>query len=450
MTNEHYSVLPAGVAAGPYQIPLFSSADEAELYHRAGSDGYFSLLVRRNGQMRQSSYPVNKMAAVLDMVDVNVDTWISQAEFWSSQRRVVNVKSVGLGFLDVDFYKDGISWGQGRSPERAADDFVWVCDDFEIPRPSFIVFSGRGLQVKWLYDRAIPRMALPRWSAMEKVLIEKFAEFGADPMAKDAARVLRLVQTVNTKSKQVCRVVWVNGDDKNPLRYDFEYLADCILPVARTDIQAPQVATARKSTREALPAVSRALTLETLNWYRAEDLRTLVRLRGGMAEGMRMNMLFYILNFLALSHQVTTATFYSEALVIAKEIDPLWTASSAELRTVYAKFKDYLAGKTVEFQGRVYPALYTPSNDTLINLFGITSDEQRKLKTIIDSVEHRRRQMEAIRSAGVMPRFEYEDRADQRALQVRLLSDRGLTMREIAEELALSKSQVQRYLQRNS
>ncbi len=445
MNNEHYSVLPTG-GVGPYQIPLFSSADEAELYHSNGSDGYFSLLVKRNGQMQQSSYPVGQMATVLDRVDVNADTWISQAEFWSRYRRVVNVKSVGLSFIDLDFYKDGIDWGQNKTPERASEDFVYLCDDADIPRPSIIVFSGRGLQVKWLYEKAIPRMALPRWSAMEKVLIEKFAEFGADPMAKDAARVLRLVQTVNTKSKQVCRVLWVNGDDKNPQRYDFDYLTDGILPVARADIQAQRVAAARKSTREALPSTSRALTLETLNWCRVEDLRTLVRLRGGMAEGMRMNMLFYILNFLALSHQLTPATFYNEALVIAKEIDPLWTASSAELRTVYAKFKDYLDGKTVEFQGRVYPALYTPNNETLINLFQITSDEQRKLKTIIDSVEHRRRQVEAIRKAGVMSRFDYENRSEVRRAEARLMSAKGYSQKRIAEELGIDRSTVAKYL----
>ena len=131
-------------------------------------------------------------------------------------------------------------------------------------------------------------------------------------------------------------------------------------------------------------------------------------------------MLFYTLNFLALSHQVTPTTFYYEAAAIAREIDPTWTMRSAELKTVYAKMKDYLAGKTVEFNGRTYPALYTPTNDTLINVFGITSEEQKELKTIIDGTEHRRRQMAAIRQSGVMSRFDYEDRAEQRSVQAML------------------------------
>ena len=448
MTDEHYSGLsPEGLKTEPYQVPLFSPTQEAEMYHRTDSGGYFSLLINVAGRKRQFSYPTVQMPAVLGMVDANRDTWISQAEFWSSLRRVVNVKSLGLAFLDIDFYKEDVAWGQGRTPETAARDFVWLCDDFDIPRPSLIVFSGRGLQVKWLFESALPRMALPRWSAVENRLLEVFSICGADPQAKDAARVLRLVQTVNSKSKLVCRVVWINGGDENNLvRYDFEYFAECVLPFPRQALaKQPRKAQERAKTTRSEP--SRRLSLDTLNWGRVEDLRALLRLRGGIAEGQRMLMLFYMLNFLALSHQVTPSTFYHEAAAIAKEIDPMWTANSAELRTVYAKMKDYLDGKTVEFNGRTYPALYTPSNDTLINLFEISSDEQRQLKTIIDDAEQYRRKVETRRVGGMLSRFEYEDLAEQRALKVRLLSDRGLTMREIAEELSLSKSQIQRYLQ---
>ena len=448
MTFENYSnITPLGKAATPYQVPLFSPADEAGFYHRPDSGGYFSLLTSLEGGRKvQHSYPTLKMPVVLSLIDANRDTWISQAEFWSSLRRVVNVKSIGLAFLDIDFYREDVEWGRGRTPERAAEDFVGLCDDFGIPRPSLIIYSGRGLQVKWFFVTALPRMAMPRWNAVEKVLVEKFALCGADPLARDSARVLRLVQTVNTKSKQVCRPIWVSTDENNqPVRYDFEYFAECVLPIPRSVVR-QHVEIARQTAKTPRSSVSRGLTIETLNWNRVEDLRTIVRLRSGMPEGLRMQMLFYTLNFLALSHQVTPTTFYYEAAAIAREIDPTWTMRSAELKTVYAKMKDYLAGKTVEFNGRTYPALYTPTNDTLINVFGITSEEQKDLKTIIDDTEQYRRKVAGRRAEGMMSRFDYEDRAEQRKAQARLLNAKGYTSKQIAAELGISRTTVSKYL----
>ena len=119
---------------------------------------------------------------------------------------------------------------------------------------------------------------------------------------------------------------------------------------------------------------------------------------------------------------------------------------SAELKTVYAKMKDYLAGKTVEFNGRTYPALYTPTNDTLINVFGITSEEQKELKTIIDDTEQYRRKVEGRRAEGMMSRFDYVDRAEQRSVQAMLLREKGLSMRQIAKEMKVSVGSVAGYL----
>jgi hypothetical protein len=85
---------------------------------------------------------------------------------------------------------------------------------------------------------------------------------------------------------------------------------------------------------------------------------------------------------------------YHEAVALAREIDPRWTYRSAELMTLYAKAKAFEAGEVVEFNGKKYPPLYTPKNDTLINLFCITDDEQRHLKTIISADIARERDRE--------------------------------------------------------
>ncbi len=51
--------------------------------------------------------------------------------------------------------------------------------------------------------------------------------------------------------------------------------------------------------------------------------------------------------------------------------------------TLYAKAKAHEAGEKVEFGGKQFAPLYTPKNDTLISLFHISDDEQRKLRTLI-------------------------------------------------------------------
>ena len=81
-----------------------------------------------------------------------------------------------------------------------------LCDAEDIPRPSIVVHSGRGIQPKWLYSNPIPRGALPRWNAVEENLVKRLVPYGVDSCARDAARVLRVVRTVNSRSGTVCRV----------------------------------------------------------------------------------------------------------------------------------------------------------------------------------------------------------------------------------------------------
>ena len=72
--------------------------------------------------------------------------------------------------------------------------------------------------------------------------------------------------------------------------------------------------------------------------------------------------------------------------------------------TLFSKAKAYEAGEKVSFGGKDYSPLYTPKNDTLINLFRITADEQKQLKTIVSQAEaaerHRKREEDRRRAAG--------------------------------------------------
>ncbi len=219
---------------GQAQLRLFSPADEAGCYHDTARQGFFSLLMAtgEGSSKKQDSYRLSQMPVVLSMLDHSRDTWLSQAEFIKPNRRVVNLARIGLLFADLDTYRE--PWAQGRSPEQLAAAVMFRCYDEGVPPPSILVFSGRGVQAKWLLDGTLPRQALPRWNACQRYLIDRLAGLGADPAAKDASRVLRLVNTVNSKSGEVCRVIHVEqGPDGEPIRYNFEYLAEALLPLAR-------------------------------------------------------------------------------------------------------------------------------------------------------------------------------------------------------------------------
>lgn len=434
-------------ASHPQQLLLFDPADEAALYLQP-MGGYFALLVvQADGTKRQELYPVSVLEQVLLLLDLKRDSWISQAQFWTALRRVLNVKSLCLTFLDIDYYKGDYDWARGRTPEQVAESFMAICDAEGIPRPSIIVHSGRGIQPKWLYDKPIPRQALPRWNALERHLIEVFAPYGVDAAVRDAARVLRVVQTVNSRAGTICRVVAMTpGEDGRPCLYGFDYLCE-FLPKVRPDKRKSKIIVPEE---KKIIVPDNGFDARSLAWARLEDMRTLCRMRGGIREGMRMNFLMYSMCFLGLSNQVTPDTFYREASLLAHEIDPTWNLRLGDLRTVYERMLRSRRGERVEFNGRLYVPLYTPRSETLINLFEITTEEMSGLNSIVTPEERRKRhavsQEKSRRAAGVSPREEYESRSQARRERARALRREGLSIRRIAEEMGLSKSQIQRYL----
>lgn len=401
------------------QYDLFN---ETEGYHDITKPGFFSILASdQNNSKYQRSYKLVDMPQVISLLDKTRDTWISQAEFTKPNRRVVNLWRLGLCFVDLDTYTIGMT----GDPEKLAQHLVIHCQEEGVPPPSLVVFSGRGLQAKWLLENAIPRQALPRWNLCQRVLVDKLASFGADANAKDASRVLRLVGAVNTKSGEVARVVHVTEENGQPVRYGFEYLCEWLLPVARETIERERqqwavekaARAARRQQMVLLPGGRqinglRSFSGRDLAWHRLEDLRKLAELRGGVDEGQRMLMLFWQLNFLLLSGSTNTSQMWHEAQALARAIDPQWHHDKSALSTLYNKAKAFEAGERVEWQGKSYPALYTPRNDHLIDAFRITDDEQRELKTIITPGMARERdaaRKKAKRAAaGAVDRATYE------------------------------------------
>lgn len=356
--------------------------------------GWFSILYRSGIgiSVKQVTYPIAALAPVVQTINRNYDTWISQAIFDRPSRRAVYLRDIGLFFADLDTYN--LSALRGLSPEAQVALLLSYCAQEGIPAPSIVMYSGRGLQAKWLLDAAMPRSSVLRWAVVENALIDALKGFAADSKARDVSRVLRLERTVNLKSMEITRVVHITGTMESPARYcldDFEGL------VARHDAT-------RNNTCALYSVRSRRIiegrSLAELDWARLEDIRRLWAMRGGCREGFREETLFWMVNWLVRASPVSVSEFYREAAALAAEIYPGTWYKESDLTTIYRKAQEYRAGKDVEYNGKQYPALYTPRNDTLINIFEISGEEQKHLLTIIDTDEKVRRRREKRWAAG--------------------------------------------------
>jgi len=420
------------------QLQLF---DEHTLYHQPDRFGYFSILSKdRAGRPHQDSYNLSKLEQVLRLLPKDRDSYLSQAEFIAPNRRVVNLARIGLLFVDLDCYKLNIT------PDAACWHLLQECDEQGIPHPSIVIHSGRGIYAKWILDRTIPRQALPRWNRLQAELVSAFELIGADPAAKDASRVLRIVGTVNTKSNEVVRVIHVTrGLDGEPVRYGFDDLADAVLPLGRDELNAVRrVRQGEIQKRRDLRLVHenrntaglRRFSGRQLAWHRLEDLRKLAELRGGVQEGWRMLWMFWELNFLLLSGATHSGQMFHEARALAREIRFLEGWNEGDLSTLYRKAQAFERGERVQYNGHEYQPLYTPKNDTLIDVFKVTRDEERQLRTIISrdtaAERHAARESARRRAAGAKAHGTEQDRAS-----ARLMRSNGMSLRAIAAELGV-------------
>ena len=107
------------------QLSLFDITAEARTYLDPSRVGFFSILVDVNGKKRQSSHRLTEIPNILKLLDKTRDTWISQAEFFQPNRRVVNLARIGLLFADLDTYRT--DWAAGRSPEQLANSVLYFC-----------------------------------------------------------------------------------------------------------------------------------------------------------------------------------------------------------------------------------------------------------------------------------------------------------------------------------
>lgn len=115
-------------------------------------------------------------------------------------RDVLHLKRLNAFYVDLDCYKLGLS--KREVLMELKDNYIGS----KIPEPTFIIDSGRGIYLVWKL-RNEDKKALPRWSAVQQYLTDALEALGADQACTDAARILRVPFSYNTKSKSPVSIV---------------------------------------------------------------------------------------------------------------------------------------------------------------------------------------------------------------------------------------------------
>ena len=190
------------------------------------------------------------------------DCWISQHTYCQPHRRSSNsLRTFSAGFVDLDCYKSTKLIGLSR--QHVVYLVLKALDAHKIPLPSYIVDSGRGLQVKWSFSHEITKHAYIKLQATLKHLISDcLFEFEADPAANLPSQLLRVIGTKNQKGGMV-EIIWKNIHNGMLQNYSFDDFAKSVLPYTQEET---------KEFKDKLKKACRVTKMQNLNRAKASAL----------------------------------------------------------------------------------------------------------------------------------------------------------------------------------
>jgi hypothetical protein len=431
------------VASAQRLLPLVQPADDLQLLHGRHSSN-IALAMKADRWEELGAMPRAAALAKLEELGQEPDLYVSQAGFSGSRRTVSQASSLPCLFVDLDTYAVGITF----------DDPYKVLEAIEqaaprLPPPNEIISSGRGWYARWLLAEPATGADLARWQMAEDALVSALGDIGADRNARDAARVLRIVGSINSKNGATVAGYARPAAKMYSLRELEAALAPYLAPAVTPGGPEPQeLATASRPPRRRPLAESQRLRSPRLAQDRIHDLRRLAELRGGRLTEHRKRFMFAL--------AVSLCWYCFTASDVARELDAFSDEFFADARlyrgrsisTALQRMVDAKRGrgKSGRCHGKVAEdPRYRLTNSRLIAMLGITHEEQRQLRTIISPAERSRRRAERRREAGMV---EYQARTADRLERAVELRQKGLTLAAIGAELGVSKQAVHALLRR--
>lgn len=425
----------------------------------------FSVFFDAGGKKKQRTYKVTEFHEVIEKYSVcsDANVYVTQHQYFRWNRQKASVKRLSTCYVDLDYYREERL--RHRTAESLASEVVWFCEEGGAPEPSAILSSGKGLYLKW-YLEGIPSGKMAAWDRLQRELVKRFGYFGADPAARDASRVLRVLGTRNQKNGEKVRPVWLNLEGGKVKQYRFHELFDDVLPYTLEEVTGYGKGEERLLEREerafkakerhiedrdlGLHLDKRQLSFCSRGLHVFSDLQKLSELRGwdktGIPDGQRDLYLFWLVNhgflgFLGSYHPEV----YHEVAYTLKALVPTWRMDRVHnaLSAVYKRAKEAHQGQPwVSFEGRLYPRLYTPSNARLVEDLRLTAQELEQMDYLRFGGSEAAQRKRKRREEGKLSQEERSLLAQQRREEALRLRDEGKTWQQVGEALGVSKSRA--------
>jgi hypothetical protein len=436
----------------------FSSMAHAVYLHEAGQGSV--TVARKTGleppdDWQQHSCQAEKLYEILPAYSGLTDVYISLNRFYGS-RRSDRIAELAALFTDLDYYK--IPDLSEMHPLGVLELALENLERARIPRPSLAISTGRGIALVWRHE-PVPGYVLPKWSRCQREIYQALEDLGADPAALDAARVLRLVGTYNSRSGALVESIF---EDHLDYVWDFGSLAGEILPHTREELEERRAQFSARGTRKARERgenPSKGFSPRTLHQGRLDDLKRLIELRDldRLPAGQRDFWMFCAA--VSSSYLVEAQAFERKVIELGRDYAG-WSESETRSRMHAVLFRAQAAadGETAEWLGQQLDPRYRLTNQRILAMLKITPKEEVYLQTIISKDTKRQRDRERKererRAGGARPRDEYiagaRERRQQRRQAAKSLRGEGKSLRKIGRELGVSPTEVKRLLDAGS
>lgn len=398
-------------------------------------DGFVTIATKRSwveDDWRESHHFVKSWSRHI-VIEDNVDCYATVNSTYRPGRSLENLRHITAIYSDLDIYNKGLS------KEKAIKMINNKVENDRVPKPTFIIDSGRGLYVLWLIESAPGKFKNVQnlYNRVQRFIYENFKEIGADPKAIDLMRVLRVPGSINTKNNEMVKVLKYSEENKYTLRFMQDFMNE-VNGVNWEEIKKENKEKKVVKRNKRTAKISRLFNGYTLAVSRARDLENLCVLRDKDIYGNLNSLLHvYCYQMMCIHRNLNVARYQT------KELNDSLTHSLSDKQindisqSVYKAYKRYEKDKK---QG------YNYRNRTLIEMLKITEDEQKHMKTIISTSEKYRRNNARRRdnrrdSKGLTDK---QREVLKRREEVKKLKKEGLSTREIASKLNIHYSTVSR------